>query len=124
MLDMSKKEAKSRHSLENYPSKGLYENDANFQIGALKNMKNLMLLQLNYITFSGKYSKFPRMLRLLRWHGFSLEAIPADISLDKLVILDMSYSRLTRVWDDMKVCLLPSPNKFRTIGYKACFVTK
>ncbi|KAI3682280.1 hypothetical protein L2E82_49986 [Cichorium intybus] len=78
-------------------------NDANFQVEALENMKNLMLLQLRNVTFSGQYKKFPKKLRLLSWHGFSLKAIPGGISLEKLVVLDMSYSKLTRAWDDFKI---------------------
>ncbi|KAL7602058.1 hypothetical protein Lser_V15G24187 [Lactuca serriola] len=77
--------------------------DAYFQISALEKMKSLILLQLKNVGFSGKYKKFPRKLRLLSWHGFSLKALPGDISLEKLVILDMSYSKLTRVWDDFMI---------------------
>lgn len=89
--------------------------DAYFQISALEKMKSLILLQLKNVGFSGKYKKFPRKLRLLSWHGFSLKALPGDISLEKLVILDMSYSKLTRVWDDFMVCLLASPFQFWTV---------
>lgn len=103
MLDMQKiKETKSTHGFEAYLGKRMHGNDANFKIGALEKMKNLMLLQLNYVTFSGRYKKLPKKLRWLSWHGFSLKAIPCDISLEKLVVLDMSYSKLKRVWDGYK----------------------
>lgn len=39
---------------------------------------------------------------MLRWHGCSLKFIPDDTSLEKLVILDLSYSKLKRVWNGFK----------------------
>ncbi|XP_042758724.1 disease resistance protein RUN1 [Lactuca sativa] len=89
-----------KHSLE---GKRMHGNDANFEIGALEKMKNLMLLQLNYVMFSGTCRRtLPRKLRLLRWHGCPLEAIPSESCLKKLVVLDMSHSKLKRVWDDLE----------------------
>ena len=79
-------------------------NEANFKIGRLEKMMNLMLLQLSYVTFSGKYKNLPKKLRLLRWHGFYLESIPGDIPLEKLVVLDMRHSKLKLVWNSSKVC--------------------
>ncbi|KAI3788825.1 hypothetical protein L2E82_01603 [Cichorium intybus] len=103
MLVMPKmKEAQSTHSFKQYSGKRKHGNNANFEIGALENMKNLMLLQLNYVTFSGKCKKLPRKLRLLRWHGCTLKTIPSESCLEKLVVLDMSHSKLKRVWDDFK----------------------
>ncbi|CAI9298947.1 unnamed protein product [Lactuca saligna] len=113
MLDMlNMKDAKStsaitinnlgKRSFEEYLGKTRYGNDAILKSRALEKMKNLMLLQLNYVTFSGTCKKLPKKLRLLRWHGCSLEAIPGDTSLEKLVILDMSDSNLKRVWDGFK----------------------
>ncbi|KAI3525606.1 hypothetical protein L1887_04506 [Cichorium endivia] len=92
-------EGKSICSFEEYPGKIKRGTNANFKIGGLEKMTNLMLLQLKYITFSGEYKELPKNLRLLSWHGFYLESIPSDICLQKLVVLDMSYSKLKRVWD-------------------------
>ncbi|CAI9287208.1 unnamed protein product [Lactuca saligna] len=113
MLDMQKiKEGKpslpiktnnpGKRSFQEYLGKTMHGEEADFKIGALETMKNLMLLQLNHVTFSGKCKNLPKKLRLLSWPGFSLKAIPCDISLEKLVVLDMSYSKLKRVWDDFK----------------------
>ncbi|KAK9070931.1 hypothetical protein SSX86_009499 [Deinandra increscens subsp. villosa] len=77
-------------------------NKENFKVVALEKMKNLMLLQLDYATFSGSYKKLPKTLRLLRWHGFPLKSIPSDVSLQKLVVLDLCYSKLEEVWDGFK----------------------
>ncbi|KAL4580306.1 hypothetical protein LXL04_016495 [Taraxacum kok-saghyz] len=104
MIDMQRmEEAKSTSfSLELYLGKRVHVNDADFKISALENMKNLLLLQLNYVKFSGKWKKFPKKLRLLTWHGCTLNVIPSEIYLEKLVVLDMSHSKLKRVWDDFK----------------------
>ncbi|KAL4588044.1 hypothetical protein LXL04_000922 [Taraxacum kok-saghyz] len=103
ILDMpTKTEAKSRRWFKKYFDKSMNGNDANFQMGALEKMSNLMLLQLNNVTFSGKH-KLPKKLRLLSWHGYSLKAIPCEFSLEKLVVLHMGWSRLTHVWDGFKI---------------------
>nr|XP_043628671.1 disease resistance protein RPV1-like isoform X2 [Erigeron canadensis] len=80
-----------------------YTNKENFKVGAIEKMKNLMLLQLDYATFSGSYKKLPKKLRLLRWHGFPLKSIPGDVPLQKLVVLDLRYSKLKELWDGYKV---------------------
>ncbi|KAL4588409.1 hypothetical protein LXL04_001297 [Taraxacum kok-saghyz] len=111
MIDMRKTEgAEPNSAITIYnPRKSSLEgkikhgNYANFEIGALEKMTNLMLLQLNYVTFSGKCKKLPRKLRLLRWHGCTLKAIPSDVYLENLVVLDMSHSKLKHVWDDFKI---------------------
>ena len=103
LLSAMKMENPRKRSFEEYLGKTMSSNETNFKVRSLEKMKNLMLLQLSYATFSGKYKKLPKKLRLLRWHGFSLKSIPGDIPLEKLVVLDMSYSKLKRVWDGHKV---------------------
>lgn len=83
----------------------MHGEDAKFEMGALEKMNNLILLQINSLTYSGECTKFPKNLRLLSWHGFSLEALPGSISLDNLVVLDMSYSKGKRVPDGFMVMI-------------------
>ncbi|CAI9268758.1 unnamed protein product [Lactuca saligna] len=64
------------------------------ETNALSNMENLMLLQLNYVQFSGSYENFPDELRWLCMHGFPLKSIPSDLPMENLVALDMSYSSI------------------------------
>ncbi|XP_043687551.1 disease resistance protein RUN1-like [Telopea speciosissima] len=45
-----------------------------------------------------------RYLACFRWKGFPLEYIPNDFHLGNLVILDMQYSKLKKVWKVTKVC--------------------
>ncbi|KAK2993666.1 hypothetical protein RJ640_009481 [Escallonia rubra] len=41
-------------------------------------------------------------LRWLCWHGFNFKSIPKELPLRNLVALDMSYSKLERVWEGTK----------------------
>nr|XP_043609016.1 disease resistance protein RPV1-like isoform X2 [Erigeron canadensis] len=61
---------------------------------AFSNMDNLMILQLNYVQLSGSYEHFPEELRWLRLHGFPMKSIPSDIPMEKLVVLNMSNSKI------------------------------
>ncbi|KAK9070920.1 hypothetical protein SSX86_009488 [Deinandra increscens subsp. villosa] len=92
-----------KRSFEDFSVRTIHTNKENFKVGAIEKMKNLMLLQLDYATFSGNYKKLPKKLRLLRWHGFPLKSIPSDVPLHKLVVLDLRYSKLKEVWDGFKV---------------------
>ncbi|KAB5533727.1 hypothetical protein DKX38_016813 [Salix brachista] len=65
---------------------------------ALRNMRNVKFLQLNYMKFYGSYEHFPKNLIWLCWHGFSLRSIPKHLCLEKLVVLDLSRSCLVDAW--------------------------
>ncbi|KAF9672099.1 hypothetical protein SADUNF_Sadunf11G0005500 [Salix dunnii] len=65
---------------------------------ALRKMRNVKFLQLNYMKFYGSYEHFPKNLIWLCWHGFSLRSIPKHLCLDKLVVLDLSRSCLVEAW--------------------------
>lgn len=78
-------------------------NEADLKTDAFARMKKLKLLHLNYVKLSGDFGDFPRNLRWLSWHGFPLKSIPMELSLTKVVALDMSYSKLEQVWDGIKL---------------------
>ncbi|KAJ6770209.1 LEUCINE-RICH REPEAT-CONTAINING PROTEIN [Salix purpurea] len=65
---------------------------------ALRNIRNVKFLQLNYMKFYGSYEHFPKNLIWLCWHGFSLRSIPKHLCLEKLVVLDLSKSCLVDAW--------------------------
>lgn len=79
----------------------LYGGD--FEAEAFTRMNQLKLLTLNYVKLKGSYKDFPKQLRYLCWHGFYLGSIPSDLSLERLVILDMQHSNLRQVWKGNKV---------------------
>ncbi|KAM7465473.1 hypothetical protein LguiB_013035 [Lonicera macranthoides] len=79
--------------------------DEDFNYDAFSSMGRLKLLKLNYASLSGHIEKFPEGLRWLCLHGFPLKSLPFDLPLENLVSLDMSYSKLKRVWIGNKVLL-------------------
>lgn len=45
----------------------------------------------------------PNELRYLRWAHFPLESLPSNFSGEKLVVLDLQYSRVRKLWREDKV---------------------
>ncbi|GMP63342.1 hypothetical protein CsSME_00025070 [Camellia sinensis var. sinensis] len=72
------------------------------EVDAFARMHKLKLLQLKNLQVNGSFENFPKGLRWLCWHGFSFNSICDDFPLDKLVVLDMQYSNLQKVWEGTK----------------------
>ncbi|XP_068344284.1 disease resistance protein RPV1-like [Pyrus communis] len=82
----------------------LQESDeASFSTEAFRNMQSLRLLKLNYVKLTGSYNNLSNELRWLCWHGFPLEVIPEDFDHPNIVAIDLSYSKLKRVWEDSEL---------------------
>ncbi|CAN6683296.1 unnamed protein product [Malus baccata var. baccata] len=71
--------------------------ETSFSTEALRNMKRLRLLQLNYVRLAGEYQCLFKKLRWLCWHGFPLEFIPIELCQPNIVAIDMRYSSLKQV---------------------------
>ncbi|KAL7258123.1 hypothetical protein ACSBR1_004277 [Camellia fascicularis] len=65
-------------------------------------MQKLKLLQLNFVQVNGSFVNFPKGLRWLSWQGFPFKSMNKDFSLKSMVVLDMRYSRLQKVWEETK----------------------
>ncbi|KAD5802321.1 hypothetical protein E3N88_13681 [Mikania micrantha] len=78
-LDMRMLDKKKTHELE---------------ANSLSRMDKLMLLKLNYVLLNECFQSFPNELRWLCMHGFPLKSIDLDITMENLVVLDMSYSNI------------------------------
>ncbi|CAL5399060.1 unnamed protein product [Camellia sinensis] len=72
------------------------------EVDAFARMHKLKLLQLKNLQVNGSFENFPKGLRWLCWHGFSFNFICDDFPLDNLVVLDMQYSNLQKVWEGTK----------------------
>ncbi|KAB2610176.1 TMV resistance protein N-like [Pyrus ussuriensis x Pyrus communis] len=81
-----------------------------FRTKAFKKMRHLKFLQLNYVKLTGRYRHLSKELRVLLWQGFPLEVIPKDFDLRNLLLIDLSNSKLVRVWVDSDQ--LPKKLKF------------
>lgn len=73
------------------------------EVEAFAKMHELRLLKINHVCLTGCSINFPKKLRWLCWHGFPLQSIPNDLSMESLVYLDMSYSSLKKVWNGIKL---------------------
>ncbi|CAN6683292.1 unnamed protein product [Malus baccata var. baccata] len=71
--------------------------ETSFSTEALRNMKRLRLLQLNYVWLAGEYQCLSKNLRWLCWRGFPLEFIPIELCQPNIVAIDMQYSSLKQV---------------------------
>ncbi|XP_070661780.1 disease resistance protein RPV1-like isoform X2 [Malus domestica] len=70
---------------------------------AFANMKKLRLLQLSCVELKGEYKHLPKKLIWLCWIGCPLKSIPDDFfNQDKLIVLEMQYSKLVQVWEGSK----------------------
>ncbi|XP_050105409.1 disease resistance protein RUN1-like isoform X2 [Malus sylvestris] len=79
--------------------------ECSFSTEAFGKMQSLRLLKLNNIKLTGSYDNLSKELRWLCWHGFPLKVIPEDFDQSNLVAIDLSYSKLIRVWVDTDVLL-------------------
>ncbi|XP_048436933.1 disease resistance protein RPV1 isoform X2 [Pyrus x bretschneideri] len=79
--------------------------ECSFSTEAFRKMQSLRLLKLNNIKLTGSYDNLSKELRWLCWHGFPLKVIPKDFDQSNLVAIDLSYSKLIRVWVDTDVLL-------------------
>ncbi|XP_010315689.2 disease resistance protein RPV1-like [Solanum lycopersicum] len=70
---------------------------------AFSGMHKLKLLQLDNLALKGSYKEFPRSLRWLCWHKFPYKCLPDGLPLEKLVVLEMRYSRLHHLFERNKV---------------------
>ncbi|OMO96612.1 hypothetical protein CCACVL1_04874 [Corchorus capsularis] len=70
---------------------------------AFAKLINLRLLKINSLRFStGSYEKLSKDLRWLCWHRCPLQFLPPNLSLDNLVVLDLRFSNVKKVWKETK----------------------
>ncbi|KAJ6728836.1 TMV RESISTANCE PROTEIN N-LIKE [Salix koriyanagi] len=99
---------------------------------ALRKMRNVKFLQLNYMKFYGSYDHFPKNLIWLCWHGFSLRSIPKHLCLEKLVALDLSRSCLVDAWKgklghrllQSDECVASTPSIITSLSLKLLFPSR
>ncbi|KAJ6728834.1 NB-ARC-RELATED [Salix koriyanagi] len=87
---------------------------------ALRNMRNVKFLQLNYMKLYGSYEHFPKNLIWLCWHGFSLRSLPKHLCLEKVVVLDLSRSCLVDAWKG-KLTLTQLPSNLSLLDVSSSY---
>ncbi|KAF3783311.1 Disease resistance protein [Nymphaea thermarum] len=81
--------------------KGLWdeERECALDAGSFAAMSQLRMLKLGDVTLEGKYEHIPQALRRLQWHPHDLDSLPDCLPLANIVVLDLSYSTITQVWN-------------------------
>ncbi|XWS13342.1 hypothetical protein CRYUN_Cryun36dG0029500 [Craigia yunnanensis] len=69
---------------------------------AFAKMVNLRLLKIDSVHFTGSYENFSKELRWLCWRRCPLIVLPTNLHLDNLVVLDMQFSSIKKVWKETK----------------------
>ncbi|XP_019187760.1 PREDICTED: disease resistance protein RML1A-like [Ipomoea nil] len=69
---------------------------------AFVEMHRLRLLHLSYVRLIGSYETISKRLRWLFWLGLQLKCLPAEFSLESIVVIELRYSRLKQVWQGTK----------------------
>ncbi|KAM7466167.1 hypothetical protein LguiB_013729 [Lonicera macranthoides] len=67
-------------------------------------INNLRLLKMNNVHVTGSLEHLPNQLRWLYWHHNPLKCLRSIFHMEKLVVLDMQYSKLNTIWKGSKNC--------------------
>ncbi|XP_031501703.2 disease resistance protein RUN1-like [Nymphaea colorata] len=70
---------------------------------AFETMTKLTLLHINHTEIEGDFRHFPKKVKWLEWKGCMKESLPDELSLEKAVILDLSYSMISQVWTHVRL---------------------
>ncbi|OMO92484.1 Disease resistance protein [Corchorus capsularis] len=95
------------------------EDDIVIRTEAFAKMINLRLLKINSVHFTGCYENISKELRWLCWHRCPLQVLPPKLDLDNLVVLDMRFSNVKKVWKDKKY---PEKLKILDLSYSVHLV--
>ncbi|CAN6699623.1 unnamed protein product [Malus baccata var. baccata] len=77
--------------------------NTSFITKAFAKMKKLRLLLLSNVELKGEYKHLPKELIWLSWERCPLKSIPDEFfNQDKLVVLEMHWSKLVQVWEGSK----------------------
>ncbi|XP_073263060.1 disease resistance protein RML1A-like [Populus alba] len=74
-----------------------------FSTKSFTKMRHLKLLQIKGANLVGSYSLLPKELIWLCWFGCPLKSLPSDFHLNDLVILEMQYSNVRKLWKGTKI---------------------
>ena len=66
-------------------------------------MINLRMLLIRNLQLPEGLEYLSNELRLLEWHGYPLRSLPSNFQPDKIVELNMRYSRIEQMWCGIKV---------------------
>ncbi|CDP00247.1 unnamed protein product [Coffea canephora] len=65
---------------------------------SFESMVNLRLLQFSNVKLEGRLKRLPAQLKWLQWRKCSLRSLPSDFFPRELAVLDLSESKIERIW--------------------------
>ncbi|ERN02715.1 hypothetical protein AMTR_s00085p00136920 [Amborella trichopoda] len=74
--------------------------ERHWDIEAFEPMINLKLLRVSYAFIDGSFKVLPSELVWLQWQGCPFGSVPNDFNPGKLVVLDLSRSKIKHVWKE------------------------
>ncbi|KAI9104373.1 hypothetical protein K1719_022945 [Acacia pycnantha] len=78
-------------------------NSVTLSTKAFQKINRLCLLNFSHVQLNGDYAYLSKELRWFCWHGFLLENLPTNFNLEKIVVIDLKWSNLTKVWEKSRV---------------------
>ncbi|CAL9020812.1 unnamed protein product [Prunus brigantina] len=81
---------------------------------ALSKMLNLKILEFDNVMISSSPKILPNSLRSIKWSQYPSEFLPSGFQPNFLIALEMSHSKLVRLWDGRKD--LPNLKKMNLFG--------
>ncbi|KAK2632204.1 hypothetical protein EUGRSUZ_L01871 [Eucalyptus grandis] len=83
------------------------KDDLNFDAGDFKSMPNLRFLILDYAKVAGDFANVFPNLKWLQWQGCTRDFEATNFHVEKLVILDLSWSKVTEDWGGWREIKMP-----------------
>nr|XP_034896452.1 TMV resistance protein N-like isoform X3 [Populus alba] len=77
--------------------------DKSLSTRSFTNMKDLKLLQINGVDLTGSFERLSKMLTWICWLECPLVFLPSDFTLDHVVFIDMKYSNMRELWKEEKI---------------------
>ncbi|KAI3467432.1 hypothetical protein Pfo_024095 [Paulownia fortunei] len=75
------------------------EEEVRFDTKSFESMINLRLLQFSNVKLEGYFKYIPNAVRWLQWQKCPLKSLPPDFHPTELRVLDLSESKIERVWE-------------------------
>lgn len=80
--------------------------DDSLSANGFTKMRNLRLLKLRNLHFSGSLNYLSNELRYLDWEEYPFKSLPSTFQPDKLVELHLQSSNIQQLWKGIKVSLI------------------
>ncbi|XP_031476373.1 disease resistance protein RUN1-like isoform X2 [Nymphaea colorata] len=104
-----------------YVKRPISESDSNsVDVEAFTGMAQLRMLRLGYMTLEGGYEHFPRMVKWLQWSPTNLDFLPSTMHLENIVILDLSGSSLSQLWNPQRSASTKVFHKLKVLNLRDC----